>query len=63
MPVYIITGISPNTWCARSGNHRGNTIRNRKSRAFYPVKNNIGFTLQQSTQKLIAWNQKSKDAK
>jgi hypothetical protein len=35
--VYIFTSISPNTWRAHLGNHRGSAIRTRKPQAFDPA--------------------------
>jgi hypothetical protein len=53
--VYILTGISPNTWWARSGNHRGRAIWTGNIKLFDPVaQEQTGFNLQQakSQQKL-----------
>jgi hypothetical protein len=35
--VYLLSGISPNTWCACSRNHRGSENWTRKPRVFGPV--------------------------
>jgi hypothetical protein len=56
--IYILTGISPNNWWARSENHHEKAIRTTKPRVFYPVtqeQNRLHlqeFTLKQKVDKL-----------